>query len=108
MMKQAKDSESDFLVYTGNFCGYCTAAKRLLTAKRITFDEINFDHEDPDLRNQVVGLTGHRTVPVIFDNREETLIFVASAGIAISGCIIKPLLVVKIPSWFLENAPFLV
>ncbi|MAT86048.1 MAG: glutaredoxin [Euryarchaeota archaeon] len=76
VMKQAKDSESDFLVYTGNFCGYCTAAKRLLTAKRITFDEINFDHEDPDLRNQVVGLTGHRTVPVIFDNREETLIFV--------------------------------
>tara|TARA_B100000676_G_C17911549_1_gene750267 strand:+ start:781 stop:1062 length:282 start_codon:yes stop_codon:yes gene_type:complete len=76
VMKQAEESESDFLVYTGTFCGYCTAAKRLLTSKGLSFDEINFDHEDHDLRSQVVELTGHRTVPVIFDNREETLVFV--------------------------------
>ena len=41
VMKQAEESESDFLVYTGTFCGYCTAAKRLLTSKGLSFDEIN-------------------------------------------------------------------
>ena len=51
-MKQAEESESDFLVYTGTFCGYCTVAKRLLTSKGLSFDEINFEHENHGLRSK--------------------------------------------------------
>ena len=76
VMKQAEESESDFLVYTGTFCGYCTAAKRLLTQKEQPFVEVSFDEHPRNLRDEVVEATMHRTVPVIFDLRGEDRIFI--------------------------------
>ncbi|MGA0330850.1 MAG: glutaredoxin family protein [Candidatus Poseidoniaceae archaeon] len=68
--------QGNFLIFTGRFCGYCTAAKRLLTQKQLPFVEISFDQNPPELRDEVVEATMHRTVPVIFDVRGEDRIFV--------------------------------
>ena len=71
----AQESQAQFLVYTGNFCGYCTAAKRLLERSNLTYTEYNFG-EHPGLRKLVVDATGHRTVPVILDISNEQPIFI--------------------------------
>tara|TARA_B100000497_G_C7330366_1_gene218814 strand:- start:218 stop:502 length:285 start_codon:yes stop_codon:yes gene_type:complete len=75
LLEHAKSNDTDFLMYTGQFCGYCSAAKRLLNSKEFTFTEISFD-EQPDLRKPVVEATGHRTVPVILDIRGEQPVFI--------------------------------
>ncbi len=64
----AEAAETDFLVFTGNFCGYCSALKNYLPSKGMTFTEYNMD-EYPGLREDVVNATRHRTVPVVFDLR---------------------------------------
>ena len=71
----AEKVDTDFLIYTGNFCGYCNALKRLLTGKGLTFTELNFD-EHPEYRTPVVQATGHRTVPVVFDIRGGQTMFI--------------------------------
>mgnify|MGYP001184338623 CR=1 FL=1 len=68
--------QGNFLVFTGRFCGYCTAAKRLLTQKQLPFVEISFEEHPPALRDEVVAATRHRTVPVIFDVRGDERIFI--------------------------------
>ena len=55
---------------------YCTALKRLLDSKGLTYDEINFNEVDDQVRYDVVQETGHRTVPVVIDNREDNPIFI--------------------------------
>ena len=75
ILQHALESKSEFLVYTGNYCGYCTAAKRLLERSNLTYTEYNFD-EHAGLRKSVVDATGHRTVPVILDIRNEQPIFI--------------------------------
>ena len=75
LLEQAKQVDTEFIIYTGNFCGYCMAAKRMFKQKNLTFKEINFD-EHPDIRNEVVTTTGRRTVPVIFDLRGETPMYI--------------------------------
>ena len=71
----AEQTDTDFLIYTGNFCGYCTALKRLLNGNKLSYTEYNFD-EHAGLRKQVVAATGHRTVPVVFDLREDVPRFI--------------------------------
>ena len=73
--EHVQSSSSEFLIYTGNFCGYCTAATRLLDRKGLTYTEYNFD-ETPNLRQSIVEATGHRTVPVIFDIKGEQTVFI--------------------------------
>ena len=68
--------QGQFLVLTGKFCGYCTAAKRFLDQKKLPYTEISFDGEPSQLREEVVEATRHRTVPVIFDLRTEERIFI--------------------------------
>lgn len=75
VLEHAADAGTDFLIYTGNFCGYCTAAKRLLSGKSLSFKEYNFDQHS-GLRQAVVAATGHRTVPVIFDLRDDNVTFI--------------------------------
>ena len=71
-----EEYKGNFLVFTGRFCGYCTSAKRLLTQKNLPFIEVSFDEHSPQLRDEVVEATMHRTVPVIFDIRGDERIFI--------------------------------
>ncbi|GGE17908.1 glutaredoxin 3 [Gemmobacter megaterium] len=53
-------------IYTTPLCGYCHAAKRLLTQKGVAFTEIDVSR-DPGLRATMVQrAAGRRTVPQIF------------------------------------------
>lgn len=53
-------------IYTSPTCGYCHAAKRLLTQKGVSFAEVDLFRE-PDRRAEMVQrANGGRTVPQIF------------------------------------------
>ncbi len=53
-------------IYTTQFCGYCLAAKRLLEAKSVAFDEIDVGGA-PERRAEMMDRAGgRRTVPQIF------------------------------------------
>ena len=46
ILEHAAQAGTDFLMYTGNFCGYCTAAQRLFDGKSLSFKEYNFDEHN--------------------------------------------------------------
>jgi glutaredoxin 3 len=54
------------VVYTQPFCGYCTAAKRLLNAKGATFTEIDVMFEAGRRAEMLERSGGRKTVPQIF------------------------------------------
>jgi glutaredoxin 3 len=57
---------SRILLYTTQFCGYCRAAKNLLRAKGLDYEEIDVGF-DPATRIEMVERAGGlRTVPQIF------------------------------------------
>ena len=54
------------IIYTADYCPYCKAAKKFLTTKSVTFQEVDVTHDD-DQRQKLVQMTGGReTVPQIF------------------------------------------
>jgi len=56
---------ADVKIYTRKWCGYCTAAERLLTGKRIAFENIDCTG-DRAKRDWLAEVTGSTTVPQIF------------------------------------------
>lgn len=53
-------------IYTTPWCGYCRAAKALLTRKGVAFIEIDVS-EDPERRREMLArANGRWTVPQIF------------------------------------------
>ena len=53
------------IIYTKNYCPYCTKAKSLLIMKKINFKEINL-HNNPEQFEEMVNKSnGARTVPQI-------------------------------------------
>jgi glutaredoxin 3 len=61
-------------MYSSSLCGFCFRAKRLLDSKGVAYKEISVDGRG-DMRQQMMQLTGGRTVPQIIIN-----------GNAIGGC----------------------
>ncbi len=56
----------DVVIYTRNWCGYCTRAKTRLARKGAAFTEVEISANDA-LRDEMVGRAGGRqTVPQIF------------------------------------------
>ncbi|MCG6884943.1 MAG: glutaredoxin 3 [Silicimonas sp.] len=53
-------------IYTSPLCGYCHAAKRLLSQKGVSFSEINVSG-DPERRQEMMKrANGRHTVPQVF------------------------------------------
>ncbi|MEM1387813.1 MAG: glutaredoxin 3 [Pseudomonadota bacterium] len=53
-------------MYTSPLCGYCHAAKRLLSGKGVAFHEIDVS-KAPERRSEMIErAAGRRTVPQIF------------------------------------------
>ena len=53
-------------MYTTAVCPYCSRAKQLLKARGVeAIEEIRID-QNPAERNQMMAITGRRTVPQIF------------------------------------------
>ena len=58
-----------FIIYSTDWCPYCTFAKRLLSSKGLDYEEINIDDFGID-REKLYQLTGGRTVPqILFDGK---------------------------------------
>lgn len=57
------------LMYTTDFCPYCTSAKALLQKRGIEYDEINLAR-DPDGREELSRKTGMITFPQIMIDGE--------------------------------------
>lgn len=53
------------IVYSQPFCGYCSAAKRLLDRKGVEYTEIDV-MLDPGKRAEMIERSGRQTVPQIF------------------------------------------
>ncbi len=58
-------SQPKIVVYSGRFCGYCTAAERLLQSKNAEYELIKVD-EDRSKFDHMMEITGRRTIPQIF------------------------------------------
>ena len=54
------------VIYTGPFCNYCDAAKRLLTRNNVTFKEIDVATVDGAMDEMIIKANGKRTIPQIF------------------------------------------
>ena len=54
------------VIYTGPFCNYCDAAKRLLTRNNAPFKEINIATVDGAMDEMIKKANGKRTIPQIF------------------------------------------
>ncbi|MFA5941864.1 MAG: glutaredoxin 3 [Sinimarinibacterium sp.] len=52
-------------MYSTHYCPFCVMAKRLLSAKGVKIEEVRVD-ETPERRDEMVRITGRRTVPQIF------------------------------------------
>jgi glutaredoxin 3 len=52
-------------IYTRKWCGYCSAAERLLTKKGVAFENVDCTG-DQEKRKWLVEVTGRTTVPQIF------------------------------------------
>ncbi len=56
----------EVIVYTKDYCPYCTKAKALLKQKNVSFTEIDITHDEALQKEVVEKSGGRRTVPQIF------------------------------------------
>ena len=55
------------VIYGNETCAHCAAARMLLTKKRLSFDDIKISDDDK-LSEEMLRLSGSRSVPQIFIN----------------------------------------
>ena len=53
-------------IYTGPFCNYCEAAKRLLDRNNAPYKEINISKVEGAMDEMIKKANGKRTIPQIF------------------------------------------
>ena len=53
-------------IYTGQLCGFCDAAKKLLARNNAEYKEINISAVDGAMDEMITKANGKRTVPQIF------------------------------------------
>jgi len=53
-------------IYTGPFCNYCDAAKRLLTRNNAQFKEINITTVNGAKEEMILKTNGKKSIPQIF------------------------------------------
>lgn len=56
---------AEVIVYSSDYCPYCSRAKQLLKSKDIEFDEIVVDGK-PQLRSEMTKKAGRTSVPQIW------------------------------------------
>ena len=57
-------------IYTGPFCNYCDAAKRLLNRNNANYNEIDIEKIDGAMNEMIKKTNGKRTIPQIFFDEE--------------------------------------
>jgi glutaredoxin 3 len=54
------------IIYTGPLCNFCSAAKHLLSKKKISYEEIDIGNDDKKREEMLKKSNGAKTVPQIF------------------------------------------
>ena len=60
---------AEVIVYSSNYCPYCSRAKQLLKSKSIKFTEINVDSRS-SVRQEMTKKCGQTSVPQIWINSQ--------------------------------------
>lgn len=61
-----QENMASIVIYTRQFCGYCSAAKKLLETKGVTYEEHDATHA-PEVRQEMIArANGRSTFPQIF------------------------------------------
>lgn len=64
-------------IYTTTNCAYCPVVKKWLDSKGQKYDVINLDEQSPNVRQQVIDMSGAMTVPItVFEEQENRNIVV--------------------------------
>ena len=74
-------------IYTGPFCNYCDAAKRLLTRNNATYNEIDIGKVDGAMDEMIKKANGKRTIPQIFFNDTATTEIYTSLFVGSVRCV---------------------
>jgi glutaredoxin 3 len=72
------------IIYSKADCPYCVWAKKLLTDKKVDYTEIRIDLDETK-REEMIKLSGRRTVPQIFINSQAIGGFDDLSALAKSG-----------------------
>ena len=72
------------VIYTKENCPYCLMAKKLLSERHVTFEEIRIDLDSLQ-REEMIKRSERRTVPQIFINDQAIGGYDDLAGLAKSG-----------------------
>jgi glutaredoxin 3 len=75
---------STVIIYSKENCPYCVMAKQLLDARQVTYTEIRIDLVEAE-RDNMIRLSGRRTVPQIFINEKPIGGYDDLAALAKSG-----------------------
>lgn len=57
---------AEVIVYTTNYCPYCTKVKQLLKNKGVEFTEIDLTNDEEGRLNLIAKAGGRKTVPQVF------------------------------------------
>lgn len=57
-------------IFTTNTCAYCGMVKKWLSAKGMSYEEVNLD-ENPDRQQEALEISGALTVPVTVVTKED-------------------------------------
>ena len=71
-------AKTDFFIVSTDVCPYCFKPMPYLDGHKLSWSEVNVQH-DRQLRMEFVAMTGHRTVPIVFDVRGTDPIFVGGS-----------------------------
>lgn len=66
MNSQTANSHRPVTIYTRGWCGYCSAAKALLSKKGVSFDEIDIEAVSGARGEMIDRAMGRTSVPQIF------------------------------------------
>lgn len=60
-----KIMQTEVKIYSTRFCPYCMGARNLLDSKNVAYEDIGVDGS-PELRREMIELSGRHTVPQIW------------------------------------------
>jgi|TARA_B110000196_G_scaffold246808_1_gene215737 glutaredoxin 3 len=75
LSKKLLHENVEFVLFTTRTCPYCSQTKALLHRDSFSWKEFNVAKERI-LYSMVVAITGHKTVPAIYDTRTEEAVFI--------------------------------
>lgn len=82
--KKTSKIEPKVIIYSAEFCSYCTSAKELLDAKNVKYEVIDVQGQK-HLIDEMEKVTGKRTVPQIIVNGKHVGSYMSLVGANLTG-----------------------